>query len=413
MKKSIKMLLMVFAVAFGVLLVSGSTSKAAATWNAEIKQTNQNKSQVAISWSPYMGSEEFRYYYIYIGDSANNVISPKERVYNNQTTATISGLAAGKVYYVRIEAVADYAGEEVVAASDPAGAIVTVPDVPKVSGLKQTDASTNSVSMSWNAVAGATSYDVYRYNGYNDFTKVGADVQAPSFKDTTGLQANMEIRYFVLAKQAVAGTAIVGQSEMPSYTSELVTMRTMSAKVPLLAITNYWSSLNEAVYGWSQMNAVSGYQFELKYGKKTLTKDVTSTSVSLKPFPKSVFVKARVRAYITVDGKKKYGAWSSYKYDAATKKLTVTRSANKKKITVKWNKVTGATGYKVSIATKSGGTYKKVKTLSKKKNSITITKYGKKKLKKNKRYYVKVEYLTKSGKKTVTSQISTGNINGI
>ncbi len=411
MKKSIKMLLMVFAVAFGVLLVSGSTSKAAATWNADIKQTNQDKSRVAISWSPYMGAEEFRYYHIYIGDSANNVVSPKDRVYYSQTTTTISGLAAGKVYYVRIEAV-DSDGD-VVAASDPAAAIVTVPDVAKVSGLKQTDASTNSISMSWNAVAGATSYDVYRYNGYNDFTKVGSDIQATSFKDTTGLQTNMEIRYFVLAKQAVAGTSIVGQSEMPSYTSELATMRTMSAKVPLLAITNYWSSLNEAVYGWSQMNAVSGYQFELRYGKKKLTKEVTSTSISLKPFPKSVFVKARVRAYITVDGKKKYGAWSSYKYDAATKKLTVTRSANKKKITVKWKKVTGATGYKVSIATKSNGSYKKVKTLSKKKSSITITKYGKKKLKKNKRYYVKVEYLTKSGKKTVTSQISTGNINGI
>lgn len=411
MKKSIKMLLMVFAVAFGVLLVSGSTSKAATTWNAEIKQTNQDKNQVVISWSPYIGAEEFSYYDIYIGDSANNVVSPKGRVYS-RTTATISGLAAGKVYYVRIEAV-DSTGKEVVAASDPVATIVTVPDVPKVSGLKQTDASNNSITMSWNAVAGATSYDVYRYNGYNDFTKVGADVQATSYKDTTGLQTNMEIRYFVLAKQAVAGTSIVGQSEMPFYTSELVTMRTMSAKVSLLAITNYWSSLNEAVYGWSQMNAVSGYQFELKYGKKKLTKEVTSTSISLKPFPKSVFVKARVRAYITVDGKKKYGAWSSYKYDAATKKLTVTRSANRKKITVKWKKVTGATGYKVSIATKSDGTYKKVKTLSKKKSSITITKYGKKKLKKNKRYYVKVEYLTKSGKKTVTSQISTGNVNGI
>lgn len=49
MKKSIKMLLMVFAVAFGVMLVSGSTSKAATAWNAGLKQTGAGTNAVELS----------------------------------------------------------------------------------------------------------------------------------------------------------------------------------------------------------------------------------------------------------------------------------------------------------------------------------------------------------------------------
>ena len=78
---------------------------------------------------------------------------------------------------------------------------------------------------------------------------------------------------------------------------------------------------------------------------------------------------------------------------------------------MKWKKVTGASGYNVYVSTKSNSGFKKCKTVSKKKSSYIITKYGKKKLSKKKTYYVKVEYLTKVGKKTVKSGIvSTGSV---
>jgi len=69
MKKSMKMLLMVFAVAFGVLLVSGTTSKAAswqATWNSGLKATGQKTQSVDLQWNTYLGDETADYYYIYL-----------------------------------------------------------------------------------------------------------------------------------------------------------------------------------------------------------------------------------------------------------------------------------------------------------------------------------------------------------
>ena len=82
------------------------------------------------------------------------------------------------------------------------------------------------------------------------------------------------------------------------------------------------------------------------------------------------------------------------------------RSASKKKITVKWKKIKGATSYTIYASTKQNSGFKKIKTISaKKKSSYTFKKIGKKKLKKKKRYYVRVAYNTKVGKKTVKSKI--------
>ena len=108
---------------------------------------------------------------------------------------------------------------------------------------------------------------------------------------------------------------------------------------------------------------------------------------------------------MTVGNKVYYGAWSPYTYHASSKKVTAKRRSNGKKIYLKWKKVSGACGYQVYVSTKSNGGFKKVKSLSAKKTKYTITKCGKKKLKKGKTYYVQLRYQMKVGKKKVTSKI--------
>lgn len=73
-----------------------------------------------------------------------------------------------------------------------------------------------------------------------------------------------------------------------------------------------------------------------------------------------------------------------------------------KKLTIKWNKVPGATGYDIYVSTKKNSGYKKVKSVSAKASSCTITKFNRKKLTK-KRYYVYVETKKKVGRKTYKS----------
>jgi len=82
------------------------------------------------------------------------------------------------------------------------------------------------------------------------------------------------------------------------------------------------------------------------------------------------------------------------------KKATIAVSRKSKKATIKWNKVSGANGYEVFMATSKKGKYKKIKTIKK----GSIKKFTKKKLKKNKKYYFKVRaYKNVNGKKVYGS----------
>ena len=68
----------------------------------------------------------------------------------------------------------------------------------------------------------------------------------------------------------------------------------------------------------------------------------------------------------------------------------------KKAIQIKWKKAAKADGYVIYRATFKNGTYKKIKTITKK----TKTSYTDKKVKVNKKYYYKVKIYQKVNKKT-------------
>lgn len=401
MKKAVRGLMMVFAVAFGLLIFTG-TGKAATTWNAGLRQTNYGYAgtSVEVSWNPLLVTEVW--YTAVIGVSPTSLTREEK---TSRTSVDISGLSEGGVYYVQVRAYSDYERTMQIGASDVIQ-VATRPSAP--TGLMQTSATTNSISMKWNPVYGATSYSVYRYNSYNNYTPIATT--AATSCTVKGLGASSKVAYAVIANV----TTVSGFTSQ-SYDSNYVYMYTVPGKVAYIAMTNYWDSLQEAKYEWNSVNNASGYQFQLQTykGKNLLTKDTGSSFAAnyiyVKPFKKGIFTKARARAYIIINNKKIYGAWSNLNYNASAKKVTLRRKGNKIKVT--WKKISGAAGYTVMISTKSKSGFKKVKTLGKKSTSITIKKCGKKKLKRSKRYYIRVKYLTKVGKKKVASGVmGTGSI---
>ena len=115
--------------------------------------------------------------------------------------------------------------------------------------------------------------------------------------------------------------------------------------------------------------------------------------------------------YISCDGsisyESTYNGSVTAKCAGALAKVTVgldkakitKKTAKKKQITLKWNKVTGAKNYQVYRATKKTGKYKKVATTTK-------TSYTNKKLKKNKKYFYKVRAIAVAGGKTYQGAFS-------
>ena len=403
MKKSLKLMLALFTLALGVLFAGGTDSKAA-TWNGNIKQIGAGTKSARIQWNPCLGSTGVGHYEVYISVDNVNWGKADDDFWGNDCTYTLDGLAPNSVYYVKIVAKTEnscyWDDEAVVLGESTSGRIATLPELGTVQNLRQTGATSNTITIAWNALAGAQSYTVYKYNSYNNYTPV-ATTTATSLK-ISGLSASFSANYFVVANaKNITGFTATSKEYIRRE------MRTAPAKVALVALSHYWSFSRTAGFKWSGVNNADGYQYQVlnSKGKAIYTNMVNITSGSISPFKKGQFTRTRVRAYIKVGNGYVYGPWSGYSYNAISSKVTAKRSKNRKKITVKWKKVTGASGYNVYVSTKSDRGFKKCKKVSKKKSSYTITKYGKKKLSKKKTYYVKVEYLTKVGKKTVKSGI--------
>lgn len=395
MKRSWKTLLATCAIAVTALIAPGIQSKAATSVNMGVHQTDADSDSVEIAWNAQLGYKD---YHIEMSTDNRNWT---DMDYSYSPSDRINSLSENQTYYVRIIAYQDshWSNDHIrnTAAVSESIRVCTTPIEP--TELKQTAATKNSVTLSWKAVAGATSYEIYRLNSSYNWDKI-----ATSSKNSVtigGLKKSDEFKYCVAAVKNVEGYNAVGSQ------SDGVYAKTTPSKVKNIDMTYFWGSLKECKYEWSSVNNADGYQYEVRKttGKKVYDKKTTtSTGAYFRPYPQGTFIKARVRAYVTVNGKKVYGAWSDYTYSGISKSATVKRSRNGKKIYLNWKKVSGASEYRIYISTSSNKGFKKVATVSSKKAAkYTITKCNKKNLKKGKTYYVQIRYVTKVGKKKVVS----------
>ena len=166
------------------------------------------------------------------------------------------------------------------------------------------------------------------------------------------------------------------------------------------ATSNSYNSIkltwNKAING---ANGYAVYRSTSKDGKYTLRKTITSkntiefTDTGLDTNTTYYY---KVRAYRMIADKKKYGSYSEIVCaKPVLSKTTITVSSKSKKAIIKWNKVLGASGYKVYSATSSNGTYSLKKTIT----SINTLSYTNTNLVSGKTYYYKVRaYRNVNGK---------------
>lgn len=163
------------------------------------------------------------------------------------------------------------------------------------------------------------------------------------------------------------------------------------------------NSYNSIKLTWNKtVNGANGYavyRSTSKDGKYTLRKTITSkntiefTDTGLDTNTTYYY---KVRPYRMISDKKEYGSYSEIVCaKPVLSKTTITVSSTSKKATIKWNKVLGASGYKVYSATSSNGTYSLKKTIT----SINTLSYTNTNLVSGKTYYYKVRaYRNVNGK---------------
>lgn len=169
---------------------------------------------------------------------------------------------------------------------------------------------------------------------------------------------------------------------------------TVTAKQSTNAIKLTWTAVKGA-YGYRV------YQYNTKTGKwTTLIKATKATQYTFKSLDAGTAYTYAVKPYARDGGV----IWGNYtQISAVTKPLAPTISSAESNAngsaTIKWSKVTGATGYVVYYATSKNGSYKRLGVTSN--TNLTKTK-----LSRGRTYYIKVKAYTKSAQGNIYSSAS-------
>lgn len=252
--------------------------------------------------------------------------------------------------------------------------------------ITQTDAQKTSIAIKWSAAERATSYNVYiaPYENNNEFQFV---------KNTT--ETNIKITGLKPGTK-YSVRLIPCQGEVTGRITNGIVV-TLPDKLYGLKEYEWWASFKKIVITWDQLSGADGYEAVL-YNSKGKKIDQTTATNSITTFygVKDKFCKVKVRAYVTFNKKKYYSAWKTI-YCVQQPKVKKCKVSGKK-LNVSWNKVTGATGYKVYVSTTDGKNFKKVTTLGKNATSYSLSKFKGKKISSKKTYYVYVEAVCNKGK---------------
>lgn len=243
---------------------------------------------------------------------------------------------------------------------------VTAPSA--ITSLIETNATTNSVTVSWSPVSGADGYHVYIVGANGSLTLKGSVSGGTTTSYTVGGLAQDGVYAIGVAPFKSNGKGF-SQYWSPSRKASFRTASGKISGVKLAASSGYYKKYQIA---WNENGAYWADGFEImitnKSGKKITTateeKYLSYTFVNAKL--RSQPWKVKVRAYVKMDnGAKAYGAWSDEKVivpNAYIKSIKQTsRYSNNIKIT--WGKVTGAKDYTIYRSTSQNGKYKKIKTV--------------------------------------------------
>lgn len=216
------------------------------------------------------------------------------------------------------------------------------PVSPSIKVVKNSD---KKVTITWDEVKYAKSYKVYKSTDGKKYTSV--TVNTNSYEDTNVSRGYMY--YYKVRSVNDAGSSTY--SNVISY------------RVPLLKTTSKITGVNYNAIGlsWDKVSYVTGYQIYrstnetsgyklVKTIKGSSTTSYTNTSLS-----NGVKYYYKVRGYKIVNGKTVYAAFST-PVSATTKVKTPTVSLSKydyKKLSAKWNKISGATSYWVYLCKNS------------------------------------------------------------
>ena len=342
MVKNTKNKIMLLIIVFLFLLILPNYANAAKVSVGKVKGVKikeQNTTSLKISWNSV---SKVNGYKVYICDNSEN----KFKYYGKTTSKsmTIKKLKSSKEYKIKIRGYKTVKKKTYYGSYSSILKVATKPT--QVKSLKTTSQTDNSIKLSWSKVTRASGYRVYIYNSskkkyeYYGYSKTNSI----TIKDLKALQT---YKIKVRAYKTVDGKRTYG-----TY-SKVVSAKTKFSKVKNLKAES--QTENSIKLSWSKVSKATGYRvYKYNSSKKKYEyyKDLKTNKLTIGKLKSSDIYKFKVRAYKTVKKKNEYGLYSDV-LTTATKPTEVKnvkiKSQKDTELTIEWDKVTRATGYRIYI----------------------------------------------------------------
>ena len=388
------------------LQVVGKTEVNAA-FRLIVRPTNEPKNckadatynSVSLSWSPVADANGYTITRKVEGSDTEQTIAHVDGTdtVSYKDTAAQTGIS----YIYHVYAYTKYTNNEQTdyANTDAYASVKATPQLGKAAMTSVTAEGYSSLTLKWEKVDGATGYIVYRSTDKSKVDTQLTDITngAVSYVDAA-LTAGTTYYYKVQPYRVVNGKKVFGDA------SGILSGKPLPSATRLNAES---AGYKEVKLAWSAVDGVTGYEVYRKTSssyKKIATVTNGKTSYSDTKVTAGTAYTYKVRAYKTVNGSQVYGDYSNEA--SATPALEApqitVRNASYNSVTITWNQISGAHGYKVYRSTKKDSGYRAVKTVNDK-TTITCTD---KKLSVGTKYYYKVCAFRTVGDKNVAGNYS-------
>lgn len=305
---------------------------------------------IKITWSAIAGADGYQITHLNPGTGNYELLSEVSVL-----EFTESGLVSGSSNVYKVIAYRLVDGIKVLSNASSAVTLIPIPSI--VTGLKTGNLKYTELTLSWDAVTGASGYEISRAStSAGNYTLV-ASVEKQLTYTNSGLAFNTAYYYKVRAYTTVGDTKVFGNAS--TYVTAKTTLETV------LNLSSTYTSYNANKIQWSAVNGATGYEIYRSIGTST-TYSLLTTTTAISYSNTSLLTNTRynykIRAYRLVGTVKVYGAFGPIVSSTplpSSPVVTVTSSSyNSLKVT--WPVVPGANGYEVSYSTSETGIYTKL-----------------------------------------------------
>ncbi len=360
--------------------------------------------QVTISWSSVSNATSYNIYY---ATAAGVTKTGGTKISSVSSPYLHSGLAAGTTYYYVVTAV-NSAGESAASseASATTAAAVPVPAAPTAPAGVIATGGTNQVTLSWGAVNGATSYNLY-YATTSGVTKANGTriANAASPAVLTGLNAGTTYYYVVTAVNSTGESA----ASVQVAASTLAAVPSPTAPAAPTGVTAA-GGVNQVTISWPTVPGAASYNVYWSTTNGVTKASTTKANGVTSPFT-ATGLSAGTTYYFIVTAVNSVGeSAASTQVSANTNAappavpvapINVTATGGANLATVSWSAVPGATSYNIYWATTSG-----VTTANGTKITNAATPYTQSGLAAGTTYYYVVTAVNSAGEGVASAQAS-------